>query len=206
MKPLTIALVAAAAVLAACSKSEPPAPSKSTVPAAPAPVTAAPAPAPVTVPDGETREKLLERLARQEAAAKLFDAPKPEPAPKPAPVKAEPAPAKAAPAPAKSASPPPKAEPPAAVAKAAPAPAPVTQVVRRVEPAFPPEAAREGYDRGLVKARMTVAADGSVTKVEILESNPRRAFDRAVTRALADWKFNAGAAGRTVDTEIAFRR
>jgi protein TonB len=186
---------------------------------------------------------LRERLARQEAAARLFDPRKPEPAPKPAPKpeaapKAAPTakPAAAAPAtaaakpaapptpapaaattttaPAKAATPgaPAKAAPPVpvpqpAAAKAAPpsAPAP-SRLVSRVNPEFPREAAREGYDRGLVKVRMTLAADGSVTKVDVLESNPRRVFDREVTRALSQWKFSAGAAGRAVETEIEFTR
>ncbi len=49
-------------------------------------------------------------------------------------------------------------------------------------------------------------AAGNVTRVEIVEANPRRVFDRAVVRALSQWRYSDGAAGRTVDMEIAFRR
>ncbi len=262
--PRGLVAIALAIALAACSKSESPAPDRVAAPPASTPAPAA-APPPASTPNAapETDGKLLERLARQEAATRLFDPRKPEPAPKPAPkpepaAKTEPAskaaptakPAAAAPAtaaakpavpptpapaaattttaPAKAATPgaPAKAAPPVpvpqpaaakaappvpvpqpAAAKAAPpsAPAP-SRLVSRVNPEFPREAAREGYDRGLVKVRMTLAADGSVTKVDVLESNPRRVFDREVTRALSQWKFSAGAAGRAVETEIEFTR
>jgi outer membrane biosynthesis protein TonB len=38
----------------------------------------------------------------------------------------------------------------------------------------------------------------------VIEAKPRRLFDRAVVRALSDWKYSAGAADRTVEVEIAF--
>ena len=62
-----------------------------------------------------------------------------------------------------------------------------------------------GVDQGSVKARMTLDSSGNVTRVEVLEANPRRVFDRAVVRALSQWRYNDGAAGRTVDMEIAFQ-
>ena len=52
---------------------------------------------------------------------------------------------------------------------------------------------------------MRVAADGTVTGVEILQANPERVFDRAVTRALSQWKFEPTGAARTVDHEVEFR-
>jgi len=57
-----------------------------------------------------------------------------------------------------------------------------------------------------VRARMTLDAAGGVTRVEIVESSPRRVFDRAVVRALSQWRYSDGAAGRTVDMEVAFKR
>jgi protein TonB len=56
-----------------------------------------------------------------------------------------------------------------------------------------------------VRARLVLDANGGVTRVEILEAQPRRLFDRAVIRALSDWKYNEGAAGRTVTVELAFK-
>jgi TonB family protein len=81
----------------------------------------------------------------------------------------------------------------------------VTRLVNRVDPDFPREASSAGIEEGIVKARMTLDASGSVARVEIVEARPRRVFDRAVIRALSQWRYNEGAAGRTVDMEIAFK-
>ena len=53
---------------------------------------------------------------------------------------------------------------------------------------------------------MTVDAAGRVTAVDIVDAQPRRVFDRAVTRTLARWTFEPGAGSRTTDVEVAFRR
>ena len=71
--------------------------------------------------------------------------------------------------------------------------------VSRVDPEFPREAVSAGADTGRVKARMTIDATGEVTRVEIIEANPRRLFDRAVVKTLSQWKFSAGAEGRTME-------
>lgn len=240
--PTRPALVAAAAVaiaLAACSREETAARPR---PAAPAAVGV---PAPAT-PPAEVNEALKERLARQEAAARLFDKGKPEappapgagspvgkadaspaktdapaaratepvkkaatpvapaapPAAKPAPQPAPPS-ASAPPPPARAA---PKVEIAAAKAPPVPAPAPPARLLNRVDPGFPREAIQAGSDRGLVKARMTLDAGGNVTRVDVVEAQPRRHFDRAVVRALSQWKFDEGPEGRVVETEVEFRR
>lgn len=122
--------------------------------------------------------------------------------------------------PAPSPTPPPKAaEPvvapaPAVVASAAPtsrpAPSqdvsPVISVVAREQPEFPRDAARQGVESGAVRARLTINASGDVTNVAIVQARPLRVFDRAVTTALSRWKFNAGAEGRTYETEVSFSR
>ena len=239
-----LATIVALAMLAACSKVDPaPSPPKPRTDSRPAARAEAPA------ADNDVDAALKERLARQEAAARMFDrkpeAPKTveatrvEPAtreplrtepPKPEPVKAERArtePAKTEPAktePPRIAAkteppkPAPRTEPPkaveapkvAAAAPAAPAPVPApaaaARVLSRVDPDFPREAVQSGADQGLVKARMTLDAAGNVTRVEVIEATPRRVFDRAVTRALSQWRFDEGASGRTVETEISFRR
>jgi protein TonB len=236
--------LALAAVLVACSKGEPPPAPK---PQPPAPKAVAPVPAAPDKP-AEIDDKLKERLARQEAAAKMFEskvlqppAPKvPEPPP-PAVRAATPPPAAAAPASAPPAprveptrSEPPKVEPPKVATRseppkaASPQPAPPAapkprtdlaaakpsaapeaqgpRLITRVDPDFPREAVVAGVDQGNVRARMTLDASGNVTRVEVLDANPRRVFDRAVVRALSQWRYSDGAAGRTVDMEIAFRR
>jgi protein TonB len=78
--------------------------------------------------------------------------------------------------------------------------------VSRVDPEFPREAISAGADNGKVKARMTIDATGEVTRVEIIEANPRRLFDRAVVKTLSQWKFAAGADGRTMEIDVNFRR
>jgi protein TonB len=106
---------------------------------------------------------------------------------------------------------PPKVTPPPAprteVAVAKPQPAPVaTRLVQRVEPEFPREALQAGEEKGVVQARLTLDERGNVTQVEVVEARPRRLFDRAVVRALSQWKYNDGAGGRTVEVEVAFQR
>jgi protein TonB len=233
-------VIAIALVLAACSRSEP---DKAAVrsSASPPVIPAGPA-APSESANYAPGEALKERLARQEAAARLLDAtasqppparapeppkaaakaPQPAKAPPPAPAKppepvkaagtAPPSPAPSPPQAAPAKPEPVKADPPSpprievAAAKPAVAPAPVTRLVQRVEPDFPREALQAGAENGLVQARMTLDERGNVTRVEVLAANPRRLFDRSVIRALSQWKYNDGAAGRTVEAEVAFRR
>jgi len=85
------------------------------------------------------------------------------------------------------------------------APVTLTPVTREV-PDFPREAVNAGVALGSVRARLTVDAAGRVSAVDIVDAQPRRVFDRAVTRTLSRWTFEPGASGRTTDVEIAFRR
>ena len=68
------------------------------------------------------------------------------------------------------------------------------KAVSKEAPPFPSDALDEGITSGSVKARLSVAADGSVSKVDILEANPKGVFDKAVTRTLGRWKYEPGAA------------
>ena len=68
----------------------------------------------------------------------------------------------------------------------------VPKVVKKVPPDFPREAAQKGISTGVVKAKLSIDANGSVTDVEILEAEPKRVFDRAVKQALMEWKFEPG--------------
>lgn len=101
----------------------------------------------------------------------------------------------------------PVAPPPVVVAQApkVEAPVPNRKPVYREQPEFPVEASREGITTGSVKARMTVNEAGSVVKVDILDSRPRRVFDRAVRAALSKWRYAQSGATFTVDTEIEFK-
>ena len=82
----------------------------------------------------------------------------------------------------------------------------LVQVVNRVDPEFPREASQAGADKGRVKARMTISGAGEVTRVEIVEANPRRLFDRAVVKTLSQWKFNNGSDGRQYEIDVDFHR
>lgn len=58
----------------------------------------------------------------------------------------------------------------------------------RVDPTYPTDAARDGIE-GWVKLAYTVAANGSVTDIQVLDAQPKRMFDRAARRALGKWKY-----------------
>jgi protein TonB len=77
--------------------------------------------------------------------------------------------------------------------------------VSKVDPEFPREAQLASVEKGHVKARLTLDAAGEVTRVDIIDANPRRVFDRAVTRSLSQWRYESGAAGRTVEVELDFK-
>jgi protein TonB len=247
--PAALAAIAAALLVGACSQGEP-----QSVKARPnAPLASTRSSVPGEPGASPVDEGLKERLARQEAASKLFEKVEPAPAkaappatvavsppaaiasppaaPASAPKAIEPAaraalaepPKAAAPEPARTtaaSTPPPPAPEPAkeapkaprvdlAVAKPAAAPSPASlaaRLVSRVDPDFPREAVQAGVDRGVVRARMTLDNAGNVTRVEVVDASPRRIFDRAVTRALSQWRFSEGPSGRTVETEVEFRR
>jgi protein TonB len=80
------------------------------------------------------------------------------------------------------------------------------RVVTRVDPEFPREALQAGAEKGRVRARMTVSAAGEVVRVEIVEAEPRRVFDRAVVKTLSLWRFDSGSDGRAVEIDVDFRR
>ncbi len=94
----------------------------------------------------------------------------------------------------------------AAPAAARPAPAPAAReikLVNRVEPIFPRGV---DADRGTVRARLQVNASGAVTGVEIVEANPRRVFDRSVTAALQQWRYEPTGEAFSTMAEISFSR
>lgn len=131
-------------------------------------------------------------------------------APEPAPVQPTPQPVQT---PVQTPAPTTSAPPSNVVASSAPTarPAPkqevaaLVSVVSREQPDFPRDAMRAGIESGSVRARMTINAAGEVTDVAILQAQPPRVFDRSVRTALGRWKFNAGADGRTFDTEVGFK-
>ena len=58
----------------------------------------------------------------------------------------------------------------------------------RIDPQWPREALVEGIE-GYVIVEVIIAADGSVASAVVVESVPRRLFDRNVIRAVLKWKY-----------------
>lgn len=117
-------------------------------------------------------------LAAQQAAQKAQAARQAsEAAAKPTAVAANPTPAPA---------------PAAAVKPAAAAPVAArnrdAQITRMVPPKYPMQAARDNQ-QGWVEVEFTVTADGSVSNAHVVDSQPRRIFDRAATEAVSRWQF-----------------
>ncbi len=73
----------------------------------------------------------------------------------------------------------------------------------RVEPVYPRDAQRQGIT-GKVVAHVYVAANGTVTRVQVISSS-NHLFDREVVRALSLWKFAPEAVGFVGEYEIMFR-
>jgi TonB family protein len=63
---------------------------------------------------------------------------------------------------------------------------PSGQLIHRVEPAYPDEA-REKHVEGFVKMRVTVATDGSVKMIEIVEGDPL--LVEAAKQAVTQWRY-----------------
>ena len=114
-----------------------------------------------------------QQLAAQQAAQKAQAATQAPEAAKPAAEVAHPAPAVAA--------------RPAAAAPVA-AQNRDAQITRMVPPKYPLQAARDNQ-QGWVEVEFTVTADGSVSNAHVIDSQPRRIFDRAATEAVSRWQF-----------------
>ena len=81
-----------------------------------------------------------------------------------------------------------------ALAFAAPAHAEL-KPVKRVDPVYPPEAARAGTN-GFVEVEFTVDASGKVASVSVVNAKPARTFESAAVKAVKQWQFAPGADGR----------
>jgi protein TonB len=76
--------------------------------------------------------------------------------------------------------------------------------VFRVEPAYPRAAHRAGVEGGVV-AHLHIRADGTVQRVDIVQSIPRGVFDREAVAALLQWRFAPEEVGFLGEVEIVFK-
>jgi protein TonB len=79
------------------------------------------------------------------------------------------------------------------------------KVVKKVPPEFPAEAVRKNITAGTVRAKLTIAADGKVLDVEIVEAEPKRIFDRVSIDALKEWRFEPGPDKQTHEVKLVYR-
>jgi len=76
--------------------------------------------------------------------------------------------------------------------------------VKKVKPVYPPEAEAQ-HIQGRVKVRLSVALDGSVTDVKVLEAEPAGVFEEAVLAAVHQYKFKRDGTTYQADQEVVFK-
>lgn len=78
------------------------------------------------------------------------------------------------------------------------------ELVDAPPPDYPRLARRRGWE-GSVLLELTLAADGSVHEVRVLESSARDVLDEAALGAVRTWRFVPGRAGRTARHRVTFQ-
>lgn len=79
------------------------------------------------------------------------------------------------------------------------------KILKKVAPEYPGEAMKRNITTGSVRAKMSIAGDGKVSSVEVVEAEPKRVFDRAAIDALSQWKFEGTGAAQTHEVKLVFR-
>ncbi|WP_053084575.1 energy transducer TonB [Catenovulum maritimum] len=78
---------------------------------------------------------------------------------------------------------------------------PASPIVR-IAPAFPAAAARDGVE-GWVKLKYDVGSDGKVSNIAVVESQPKRIFDRAAKQAVVKWIYKpATENGKPIKSQV----
>lgn len=198
-----------------------PVPVESTTPPPPAPAPPSSEVSPITLPEAELPDAPAENVALESKLPELTEArpePKTEPQSRPR-AKPEPAPAsEPKPEPVADTSPSPSdtsfsrktsAEPVAAAAKpASNEPVDVGQATptSRVNPVYPSRAQRRGM-QGFVEVSFIIRRDGSVQSgsIDVIRAKPRRVFERAARKAIAQWRFEPSDQRRRATQRIQFK-
>lgn len=220
VKEMTLSVVEAPPVRqsAPAPVDTPPTPMESATPPPPAPAPPSAASSPITLPDAQLPDAPAETVALESKLPELTEAkpkpkPKPQPQPKPQP-KPEPAPepapkAEASPAPASTTASRSEAN------SAAQADAPVSNEpvnvgkatpTSRVNPVYPSRAQRRGM-QGFVEVSFIILRDGSVQagSIDVTRAKPRRVFEKAARKAIAQWQFEPGDQRRRATQRIQFK-
>lgn len=77
------------------------------------------------------------------------------------------------------------------------------QLVEVAAPEYPRGAERRSLE-GYVTVRYNVTEAGEVAEVEVIEQTPEGIFDRAVLRALEDWRYAPGQVATGVEKRFDF--
>jgi len=78
-----------------------------------------------------------------------------------------------------------------AVVLGAIAPAMAGEPIKRVDPVYPPDAARAGKT-GYVELEYSVDAGGKVANVSVVDAKPSHTFETAAVKAVKQWQFAPG--------------
>ena len=80
------------------------------------------------------------------------------------------------------------------------------KIIKKVPPEFPGEAQRQGITEGVLKAKLSIDGNGSVTDVAILEATPAKAkvFNQSAATALNKWKFEASGKPQSLELQLVF--
>jgi protein TonB len=71
----------------------------------------------------------------------------------------------------------------------------------RVNPKYPMDAMREGTE-GWVKLAFDINKVGKVVNISVIDSQPKRIFDKAARQALRKWKYQA----KSVDGQAVYQK
>jgi protein TonB len=192
----------------------PPAPVESATPPPPAPAPPSAESSPITLPDAKLPDAPAETVALESKLPELTEAkpePKPKPQPKPRPTP-EPAPvAKASATPASTTSSRSEASAKPTAESARPTsnePVDVGQATptSRVNPMYPSRAQRRGM-QGFVEVSFIILRDGSVQagSIDVTRAKPRRVFEKAARKAIAQWQFEPSDQRRRATQRIQFK-